>query len=167
MILAILHFPDPRLRTKAEPVEFFDAKLQTLIDNMFETMYENNGCGLAATQVNVHLRLFVMDLSADRSEPRVFVNPEILSCSEEKREGDEGCLSFPGIYEKVERAHSLKLRYQDPTGKVMEVEVQGFPAVCIQHETDHLNGKMLVDYQSSLKRSRILKKLKKAKRITL
>src|ERR1700683_3758882 len=161
--LTILEYPDPRLRTRARPVEQFDAALGRLIDDMFETMYEAKGIGLAATQVDVHRRLIVMDLSADRSEPLVFINPEIL-----EREGEttteEGCLSVPGVFDDVQRAARVRLRAQDRTGAVSERDLDAVVSVCVQHEMDHLEGKLFVDYLSDLKRDRIRKKLERERK---
>ena len=159
-LLNILHFPDPRLRTRAKTVTEFDEDLKTLVGDMFETMYEAPGIGLAATQVNVHKRLLVMDVSEDKSDPVVLINPEILS-SQGEEEMDEGCLSVPGYYETVRRAEKVKVRAQDTGGDYFEIEADGLKAVCIQHEMDHLEGKLFVDYISSLKRDRIRKKLEK------
>lgn len=161
--LEILHFPDPRLRTLARPVASVDARLQRLIDDMFETMYAAPGIGLAATQVNIHQRLLVVDVSEDKSQPLVFINPELLD-RQGVEEMDEGCLSVPGIYDKVQRAERIKVRALDRDGKPFELETDGLLAVCIQHEIDHLDGKLFVDYLSSLKRQRIRKKLEKAQR---
>jgi len=161
--LKILEFPDPRLRTKATPVEVVDDDLRALIADMFETMYEAPGIGLAATQVDVHKRLLVTDISPDQSEPRAFINPEIL-----EKDGiivsDEGCLSVPGYYEEVERAEHIRLRYLDRNGDAQAMEAEGLLAVCIQHEIDHLDGKLFVDYLSEAKRLRIRKKLTKERR---
>jgi len=158
--LQILEYPDPRLRTKAKPVEVFDAALAKLAEDMLETMYEAPGVGLAATQVDVHKRLIVMDVSEKKSNPQVFCNPEILT-----REGvgitEEGCLSVPGIFDEVKRAANIRARAQDVKGKVFEVDLEGLAAVCLQHEMDHLDGKLFVDYLSDLKRERIRKKLDK------
>lgn len=162
--LEILHFPDPRLRTVAEPVAEVDDALRALIDDMFETMYEAPGIGLAATQVNVHKRLLVCDISEDHSEPRVFINPEILERRGEE-EMEEGCLSVPGIYDRVQRAEWIRVRALDRDGQPFELEADGLLAVCIQHEIDHLDGKLFVDYLSSLKRQRIRKKLEKGRRL--
>ncbi len=162
-ILDILHFPDPRLRTRAKPVDQVDDSIRTLVDDMFETMYEAPGIGLAATQVNVHRRVVVIDISEDRSRPQVFINPEILA-SEGVEETDEGCLSVPGIYEKVQRAERVRVRALDRDGQPFELDADGLLAVCIQHEIDHLNGKLFVDYLSQLKRQRIRKKLEKQQR---
>jgi peptide deformylase len=161
--LTILEFPDPRLRTKATPVDVVDDSLRALIADMFETMYGAPGIGLAATQVNVHKRLLVADVSSDQSEPHAFVNPQIL-----EKDGvivsDEGCLSVPGYYEEVERAEHIRLRYLDQNGDPQEMEAEGLLAVCIQHEIDHLDGKLFVDYLSEAKRQRIRKKLMKDRR---
>jgi peptide deformylase len=163
-ILNILEFPDPRLRTIAKPVTVFDAALSQLIDDMFETMYAAPGIGLAATQVNVHKRVVVMDLSEDKSEPRVFINPEFESLTEEMDQYQEGCLSVPGFYENVDRPQKVRIKAQDRDGAPYELIAEGLLAVCIQHECDHLNGKLFVDYLSSLKRDRIKKKLEKLHR---
>lgn len=158
--LTILEYPDPRLRTRAEPVTTFDAELGRLIDDMFETMYAAPGIGLAATQVDVHRRLIVIDVSKEQNTPQVFINPEIIA-----REGvevmEEGCLSVPGIFEEVERADRVRVRAQDRDGVVFERDLDGIAAVCLQHEMDHLQGKLFVDYLSELKRERIRKKLDK------
>jgi len=161
--LEILHFPDPRLRTVAKPVPVVGAEIRRLIDAMFETMYDAPGIGLAATQVNVHQRLLVLDVSEDKDQPQVFINPEILS-RDGVEEMEEGCLSVPGVYDKVQRAERIKVRALDRDGKPFELEADGLLAVCIQHEIDHLDGKLFVDYLSSLKRQRIKKKLEKARR---
>lgn len=161
--LEILHYPDPRLRTVARPVAAVDARIQRLVDDMFETMYAAPGIGLAATQVNVHQRLLVVDVSEEKNAPRVFINPEILD-RQGVEEMDEGCLSVPGVYDKVQRADRVKVRALDREGTVFELEADGLLAVCIQHEIDHLDGKLFVDYLSSLKRQRIRKKLEKAQR---
>ncbi len=161
--LKILEFPDPRLRTKAIPVDAVDDDLRTLIDDMFETMYSAPGIGLAATQVDVHRRLLVTDVSADKSEPYVLINPDIV-----EKDGvtvtDEGCLSVPGYYEEVERAEHIKVRFLDRNGEAVEMEADGLLAVCIQHEIDHLDGRLFVDYLSEAKRQRIRKKLMKERR---
>jgi peptide deformylase len=161
--LTILEFPDPRLRKKAAPVDAVDDELRTLIDDMFETMYAAPGIGLAATQVDVHRRLLVADVSAGKEDPHVFINPEIL-----EKDGvtvtEEGCLSVPGYYEEVQRAEHIRLRYLDRDGRECEGEFEDLLAVCIQHEIDHLDGKLFVDYLSEAKRSRIRKKLEKERR---
>ena len=159
-LLNILHFPDPRLRTVARPVTEFDDELAQLVRDMFETMYEAPGIGLAATQVDRHIRLLVMDVSENRDQPRCLVNPEILEADGEE-ESDEGCLSVPGFYEKVRRAEHIRVRAQDERGEFHEFEASGIEAVCIQHEMDHLEGKLFVDYLSNLKRNRIRGKLVK------
>lgn len=160
-ILNILEFPDSRLRTIAKPVAVVDADIRQLVDDMFETMYEAPGIGLAATQVNVHKRVVVMDLSEDRSEPRVFINPEIEMLTDEMDQYQEGCLSVPGFYENVDRPQKVRIKALDRDGKPYEEIAEGLLAVCIQHECDHLNGKLFVDYLSNLKRDRIKKKLEK------
>ena len=163
-VLSILKFPDPRLHKVAQPVDTFDAALQSTVDDMFETMYEAPGIGLAATQVNVHKRVVVMDLSEDRSEPRVFINPEFESLTDQMDQYQEGCLSVPGFYENVDRPQKVRIKALDRDGKPYELIAEGLLAVCIQHECDHLNGKLFVDYLSSLKRDRIKKKLEKIHR---
>jgi len=158
--LQILEYPDPRLRTKAALVEVFDEALATFAADMLETMYAAPGVGLAATQVDFHKRLIVMDVSESRQEPMVFCNPEILESSG-TGVTEEGCLSVPGIFDEVKRAAVIRARAQDVTGKVFEVQLDGLGAVCLQHEMDHLEGKLFVDYLSDLKRERIRKKLDK------
>jgi peptide deformylase len=160
-ILNILEFPDSRLRTIAKPVDVVDDSIRQLVDDMFETMYEAPGIGLAATQVNVHKRVVVMDLSEDRSEPRVFINPQIDMLTDEMEQYQEGCLSVPGFYENVDRPQKIRIKALDRDGKAYEEIAEGLLAVCIQHECDHLNGKLFVDYLSNLKRDRIKKKLEK------
>jgi peptide deformylase len=161
--LRILEFPDPRLRKKAAPVDQVDDALRQLIDDMFETMYEAPGIGLAATQVDVHRRLLVADVSAEKDEPQVLINPEIL-----EKGGttvtEEGCLSVPGYFEEIERAEHIKARYLDREGNEQEREFEGLLAVCVQHEIDHLDGKLFVDYLSEIKRQRIRKRLDKDRR---
>ena len=163
-ILNILEFPDPRLRTIAKPVAVVDDEVRQLVDDMFETMYEAPGIGLAATQVNVHKRIVVMDLSEDRTEPRVFINPELEPLTDEMGQYQEGCLSVPGFYENVDRPQRVKVKALDRDGKPYELIAEELLAVCIQHECDHLNGKLFVDYLSTLKRDRIKKKLEKLHR---
>lgn len=160
-ILNILEFPDSRLRTIAKPVAIVDDGIRQLVDDMFETMYEAPGIGLAATQVNVHKRVVVMDLSEDRTEPRVFINPEIEMLTDEMDQYQEGCLSVPGFYENVDRPQKVRIKALDRDGQPYELIAEGLLAVCIQHECDHLNGKLFVDYLSNLKRDRIKKKLEK------
>ena len=162
-LLNILHFPDPRLRTVAKAVEAFDDNLRQLVSDMFETMYEAPGIGLAATQVNQHIRLLVMDVSEARNQPMCLINPQILTADGDE-EMDEGCLSVPGYYEKVRRAEHIRVRSQDESGDTNEFEAHGIEAVCIQHEMDHLEGKLFVDYLSALKRNRIRSKLLKAQK---
>ncbi|MEE4191106.1 MAG: peptide deformylase [Halieaceae bacterium] len=164
-LLNILEFPDPRLRTVAEPVTEFDGVLSQLIDDMFETMYEAPGIGLAATQVDVHKRVIVIDVSEGRDQPLVFINPEVEVLDQELDEYDEGCLSVPGFYETVQRPQHVRVTAQDRDGTAFTMEPEGLLAVCIQHEIDHLDGKLFVDYLSSLKRTRIRKKLEKQHRL--
>jgi peptide deformylase len=161
--LAILEYPDPRLRTRAEPVTRFDSAVQQLAENMLETMYDAPGIGLAATQVNVHRRILVADVSQDHDSPLVLVNPQILN-ADGTEVTEEGCLSVPGVFDQVERAGRVRVRAQDVHGKAFEMDADGLLAVCIQHEIDHLNGKLFVDYLSELKRSKIRKKLDKERR---
>ncbi|MBS0383325.1 MAG: peptide deformylase [Proteobacteria bacterium] len=161
--LDILEFPDPRLRLKAQPVETFDADLQKLADDMLETMYEAPGIGLAATQVNVQKRLLVLDVSETHDAPMVFVNPELLE-TRGTEVCQEGCLSFPGVYADVQRKDWIRVRAQDAAGKSFELETDGLLAVCIQHEIDHLDGKVFVDHLSPLKRALLLRKLEKQRR---
>jgi peptide deformylase len=156
----ILEFPDPRLRTRAEPVTRFDSALGTLVDDMLETMYAAPGIGLAATQVDVHKRLIVIDLSEEHNEPLVLINPEILARDGEAQT-EEGCLSVPGIFDEVKRAAKIRVRARDRNGESFEHDYEGVLAVCIQHEMDHLEGRLFVDYLSDLKRERIRKKLDK------
>lgn len=165
MILDILEFPDPRLRTVAKPVDQVTDDTRKLIDDMFETMYDAPGIGLAATQVNVHKQIIVIDLSEDRSEPLVLINPEVEVLEGEYQDMQEGCLSVPGFYEEVTRIDHVRVRALDRNGEPFEKEVTGLLAVCIQHEMDHLKGKLFVDYLSPLKRTRIRKKLEKQHKI--
>ncbi|MDF0535369.1 peptide deformylase [Shewanella sp. A32] len=162
-LLNVLRYPDERLRTVAEPVTDFNAALQQQIDDMFETMYTEKGIGLAATQVDFHKQLIVMDLQDDVERPRVFINPQIISSSGDFC-NEEGCLSVPGIYAKVDRAEFVTVKSLDRDGNEFTVEADGLFAICIQHEMDHLKGKLFVDYLSSLKRQRIRQKLEKAAR---
>ena len=159
----ILEFPDPRLRTRARPVTVFDAALGTLIDDLLETMYAAPGIGLAATQIDVHQRVLVLDVSADHSQPLALVNPEIIA-REGEEQTEEGCLSVPGIFDEVKRAARIRVRYQDRTGATTERDCDDILAVCIQHEMDHLEGKLFVDYLSDLKRERIRKRLDKERK---
>jgi peptide deformylase len=165
-LLPILCYPDPRLHTVAKPVQAVDARIRGLVADMLETMYDANGIGLAATQVDVHERVIVIDVSEERNEPMVLINPEILWASEETQVGDEGCLSVPGIYDGVERSKSVKVRALDGEGQSREISAEGLLAVCIQHEMDHLMGKVFVEYLSPLKRNRIRTKMLKARRDT-
>ena len=162
----ILHFPDPKLHNQSQIVEVVDDEIRTLVDDMLDTMYDAPGIGLAAPQVDVFKRIMVVDISDDKSEPLVFINPEIIDAGG-KEKMEEGCLSVPGIYETVERADWIKVRALDRDGNLFEMEADGLKAVCIQHEIDHLDGKLFVDYLSSLKRTRIRKKLEKARRQTM
>jgi peptide deformylase len=163
-LLTILTYPDPRLHTVAKPVQAVDARIRGLIADMLETMYEANGIGLAATQVNVHERVVVIDTSEEHDQPIVLINPEIVWASEEMQVADEGCLSVPGIYDGVERSRSVRVRALDGDGQPREIEAEGILAVCIQHEMDHLLGKVFVEYLSPLKRNRIKTKMLKARR---
>lgn len=163
-LLTVLEFPDPRLRNKALPVELIDDSTRRLVDDMFATMYAAPGIGLAATQVNVSQRVLVVDVSPEKNQPRCFINPEILERSGEE-EMEEGCLSVPGVYELVTRAEIIKVRAFDQEGKAFELETGGLLAVCVQHEIDHLDGKLFVDYLSGIKRQRIRRKLEKQQRL--
>jgi peptide deformylase len=165
-LLPILTYPDPRLHTVARPVAAVDARIRALITDLLETMYEANGIGLAATQVDVHERVVVIDVSEERNEPLVLVNPEIVWASDEKQVGDEGCLSVPNIYDGVERSRAVRVRALDANGESREISAEGLLAVCIQHEMDHLTGKVFVEYLSPLKRNRIRTKMLKARRDT-
>ena len=162
--LTILRYPDARLHTIAKPVAAVDARLKTLVDNMLHTMYEAEGIGLAATQVNVHERVVVIDISAERDDPLVLINPNIVWASDEKKVNNEGCLSVPGIYDDVERSLAIKVEALDLDGKLQTHEAEGLLSVCVQHEMDHLIGKVFVEYLSPLKRNRIkTKMIKQAK----
>ena len=163
-ILNILNYPDERLRTVAAPVDEISSKIQQLTDDMLETMYAAPGIGLAATQVNVHQRIIVIDVSEEKNQPLVLINPEILE-KDGDQEFDEGCLSVPGIYETVQRAQHIKIRAVNRAGESFEMEAEGLLAVCIQHEMDHLQGKLFVDYLSQLKRQRIRKKIQKQQKM--
>ena len=164
MILPILEYPDPRLKKIAAPVTSFGPEIQRLVRDMAETMYAAPGVGLAATQVDVHKRIIVIDVSEAHDELRVFINPEILE-AEGEAECEEGCLSVPGFYDKVTRAAAIRVRAQDEHGKPYELSADGLLAVCIQHEMDHLVGKVFVDYLSPLKRARLAARLKKKQRL--
>ncbi|MGA1562001.1 MAG: peptide deformylase [Gammaproteobacteria bacterium] len=165
-LLPILHHPDPRLRRRAQPVAAVDDDLRTFIANMFETMYAAPGIGLAATQVNDLRRVIVVDVSENQDEPLALINPEVIAKDGEE-EMEEGCLSVPGIYDKVQRAEHIRVRALNEQGETIEFDADGLLAVCIQHEIDHLDGKLFVDYLSKLKQTRIIKKLEKHARETL
>ena len=162
--LSILRYPDPRLHTVAQPIAAVDARIRQLADDMLETMYAADGVGLAATQVDVHERLIVMDTSEERDHPMVLINPEIIEASAEMKEGEEGCLSVPQTYDKVKRHARVKVRALDKNGEPFEFEAEGLLAVCVQHEMDHLMGKVFVEYLSSMKRDRIKTKMIKRTR---
>ena len=164
-VLQILEFPDPRLRTVAKPVAEVDDALRSLVDNMIETMYDASGIGLAATQVNVHQRLLVIDTSEERNAPTVYINPEVTVLDDTLGSYDEGCLSVPGFYEEVNRPRRIRVQALNRDGESFEEELDGLAAICLQHEIDHLDGKLFVDYLSPLKRQRIRKKLEKAQRL--
>ena len=163
-LLTILEFPDERLRNKAVPVEAFDDSLKQLASDMLETMYQAPGIGLAATQVNVHKSLVVIDISDEKNAPLILINPELIQSSGQE-ESEEGCLSVPGFFETVKRADAIRIKAQDLDGKSFEMEADGLLAVCIQHEMDHLKGKLFVDYLSPLKRQLARKKVKKEQRL--
>ncbi|MGA1194726.1 MAG: peptide deformylase [Kiritimatiellia bacterium] len=165
-LLPILHHPDPRLRRRAQPVAAVDDDLRTFVANMFETMYAAPGIGLAATQVNDLRRVIVVDVSENQDEPLALINPEVIAKDGEE-EMEEGCLSVPGIYDKVQRAEHIRVRALNEQGETIEFDADGLLAVCIQHEIDHLDGKLFVDYLSKLKQTRIIKKLEKHARETL
>jgi peptide deformylase len=161
--LTILEFPDPRLTTVAKEVEAFDENLKTLVEDMLETMYAARGIGLAATQVNVHQRLLVLDVSESQDQPRVYINPEIVDQHGEQVH-EEGCLSVPGIYANVKRSENITVRARDADGAAFEEHLEGLHAVCVQHEMDHLVGRLFVDYLSPLKRNMVRKKLEKQRK---
>ena len=163
-IVPILCYPDPRLHKVAQPVQAVDARIQSLVSDMLATMYDAQGIGLAATQVDVHERVVVIDTSEERDQPLVLINPEIVWASAEKVVGDEGCLSVPGIYDGVERSSAVHVRALDEKGVARTIEAEGLLAVCMQHEMDHLLGKVFVEYLSPLKRNRIKTKMVKAQR---
>lgn len=162
--LNILEFPDPRLKKVALKVENFDSQLKTLLEDMLETMYSANGIGLAATQVNVHKRLLVLDISENQDHPRVYINPQILEQSGEQF-CEEGCLSVPGVYASVKRAENVTVRAQDIDGNFFEEQLEELHAVCIQHEMDHLIGRLFIDYLSPLRRNMVRKKLEKQRKV--
>lgn len=165
-LLPILCYPDPRLHTVAKPVQAIDARIRALVADMLETMYDAEGIGLAATQVDVHERVITIDVSEKRDQPLVLINPEIVEASADKQVGDEGCLSVPGIYDGVERSRSIVVRAMDADGNTRDIAAEGLLSVCIQHEMDHLQGKVFVEYLSPLKRNRIKTKMLKARRDT-
>ncbi len=160
-LLTVLEFPDPRLRTIAEPVEHVDDELRSIIDDMFETMYDAPGIGLAATQVNIHRQIITLDVSEENNEPLVLINPSFEAISDELEKMQEGCLSVPGFYEEIKRPNHIRVKALNRNGEPFEMEAHDLLAVCIQHEIDHLNGKLFVDYLSTLKRNRIRSKLEK------
>ncbi|MGH8510856.1 MAG: peptide deformylase [Gammaproteobacteria bacterium] len=165
-ILDILHYPDPRLRIKAQPVPAVDDSVRRLISDLFETMYAAPGIGLAATQVNVHQRVIVVDVSEQHDQPWCFINPRVTG-TEGREQTEEGCLSVPGVFETVERAERIQVQALNAQGETINLAADGLLAVCIQHEIDHLDGKLFVDYLSILKRNRLRKKLEKAQRLAL
>ena len=167
MLLPILYYPDPKLHTVAKPVAAVDRRVQTLIADMLQTMYEAKGIGLAATQIDVHERLIVIDVSEERSEPLVLINPELVWHSSEKHLNEEGCLSVPGIYDRVTRARRIKVEAMNREGKLFTLEAEGLLGTCIQHEMDHLEGKVFVQHLSQLKQNRIKTKLRKRARENL
>lgn len=156
----ILHFPNPRLRLIAQPIQIIDEAIKTLINDMLETMYSDKGVGLAANQIDVQLRIFVMDVSTDHNEPQAFINPEIIS-RQDIVKMEESCLSVPGVCASVERAKKITVRFIDINGQNQELELENLAAHCVQHEIDHLDGKLFIDYLSPLKKQRIMKKLEK------
>ncbi len=162
-LLKILEFPDPKLRTKAKPVEQVDDGIRQIVADMLETMYQAPGIGLAATQVNIHLQILVIDISKEKNTPLCLINPIILK-QDGKQQAEEGCLSVPDIYENIERAESITVQALNQQGESFNLTTDGLLAVCIQHEMDHLKGKLFVDYLSSIKRERIRKKLNKLKK---
>jgi peptide deformylase len=163
-LLEILHYPDPRLHQVAKPVQQIDDAIRQLVEDMAQTMYEAPGVGLAATQVNVHKRVVVMDVSEDKNDLMVLINPEIVSSAAEKLTYEEGCLSVPGVYDEVERPATVKVRALNLNGETFEFDAEGLLAVCVQHEIDHLNGKVFVQHLSMLKQSRLKAKIRKAER---
>ena len=166
-LLEILHYPDPRLHKVAKPVVTVDDSIRVLVQNMAETMYDAPGIGLAATQVNVHKRVVVIDVSEEKNDLRVLINPEILDKSEEQKIYEEGCLSVPDVYDEVERPATVRVRALDLSGEPYEFDAEGLLAVCVQHEIDHLNGKVFVQHLSMLKQTRLKAKLRKAEREAL
>ena len=165
-LLPILHYPDPRLRKSASPITQFDERLRTLVANLAQTMYEAQGVGLAATQVDVHKRVIVIDISDAHDDLRVFINPRIVVASPNRRFAEEGCLSVPGVYDEVERPESVTVEAQDERGRSFRIDAEGLLAVCIQHEMDHLTGKVFVEYLSPLKQTRIRNRMRKLDRVS-
>ncbi len=165
-LLNILQYPDPRLHTVAKPVAQVDDRVRAIVADMFETMYEAKGVGLAATQVDIHERIIVVDTSEQRDQPMVLINPQIVERSADCKEWEEGCLSLPGIYDKVTRPDQIRVRALDARGESFEIDADGLLAVCVQHEMDHLEGKVFVDYLSALKRNRIKVRMRKRQRET-
>ena len=165
-LLNILQYPDPRLHTVAKPVTQVDDRVRAIVSDMFETMYAAKGVGLAATQVDIHERIIVVDTSEQRDQPMVLINPQIVQRSADSKEWEEGCLSLPGIYDKVTRPDQIRVRALDARGESFEIDADGLLAVCVQHEMDHLEGKVFVDYLSALKRSRIKVRMRKRQRET-
>ena len=163
-LLPILHYPDPRLRKIAKPVTRFDDRLRQLIENMAQTMYDANGVGLAATQVDVHEQVLVMDISDTRDQLQVFVNPRVVRASATRKLAEEGCLSVPGVYDEVERPDAVTIEAEDERGVSYRIEAEGLLAVCVQHEMDHLRGKVFVEYLSQLKQARIKSRMRKLDR---
>ena len=163
-LLTILHYPDKRLRKIAKPVAVVDDRIHKLVADMAQTMYEAPGVGLAATQVDVHERVVVIDVSEEKNDLRVLINPEILACSEDQNTYEEGCLSVPGVYDEVDRPARVRVRALDLTGKPSEFDAEGLLAVCVQHEIDHLNGKVFVQHLSTLKQTRLKARLRKEQR---
>ncbi len=162
--LEVLHFPDPRLRKKAVPIEIIDNNIKTIADDMLETMYAESGIGLAATQVNIQQRIVVIDVSEERNEPRILINPKVTAFTGIEQM-QEGCLSVPGYYDDVERAETIKYSYLTTDGVLIEEETDGLLSICIQHEIDHLDGKLFIDYLSPLKRQRLMKKIDKQEKL--
>ncbi len=163
-LLPILHYPDPRLRKIAKPVTRFDDRLRHLVESMGQTMYDANGVGLAATQVDVHDRVIVIDISDTRDQLQVFVNPRIVEASAARKLSEEGCLSVPGVYDEVERPERVTIEAEDERGRMFRIEAEGLLAVCVQHEMDHLLGKVFVEYLSTLKQARIKNRMRKLDR---
>ena len=166
-LLRILEFPDSKLRQRASEVKVFDSTLKTTCEDMLETMYNAKGIGLAAIQVNILKRIVVIDLSEEKNNPLIFINPEIIKVSEDTKQHGEGCLSVPGVYENVIRPNSFIAKYSDANGRSHQLEADGLLSVCLQHEIDHLNGRVFVDHLSRLKQEKIIRKLQKERRRSL